>query len=80
MCDVTKFITFALAVLRTKKFELVTVSYSRRRESGYVFQLLVEVGFLSFYQLGFLKLYLVFSSCRVQDLEAIRCAGCSTRL
>ena len=34
MCDVTKFITFALAVLRTKKFELVTLSYSRRRESG----------------------------------------------
>ena len=37
MFDVTKFITFALAVLRTKKFELVTLSYLRRRESGLCF-------------------------------------------
>ena len=45
-----------------------------------VFPLLVEIGLLPFYKHGFLKLHLVLSGCRVQDLEAIRCAGCSTKL
>ena len=45
-----------------------------------VFHLLVEIGLLPFYEHGFLKLHLVLSGCRVQDLEAIRCAGCSTKL
>ena len=46
----------------------------------YVFHLLVEVGFLPFYEHRFFELHLVFSSCRVQDLEAIQCSGCSARL
>ena len=35
-----------------------------------VFHLPVEVGLLPFYKHGFLKLHLVLSGCRVQDLEA----------
>ena len=31
-----------------------------------------KIGLLPFYKHGFLKLHLVFSGCRVQDLEAIR--------
>ena len=35
-----------------------------------VFHLPVEIGLLPFYKHGFLKLHLVLSGCRVQDLEA----------
>ena len=46
----------------------------------YVFHLLVKVGFLPFYEHRLFELYLVFSSCRIQDLEAVQCSGCSARL
>ena len=37
-----------------------------------MFHLLFEVGFFPFYEHRFFELHLVFSSCRVQDLEAVR--------
>ena len=41
----------------------------RERESQvYVFHLLVKVGFLPFYEHGFLKLNVILSSYREQDL------------
>ena len=41
----------------------------RERESQvYVFHLLVKVGFLPFYEHGFVKLNLILNSRRVQDL------------
>ena len=52
----------ALAILRTKKFKLVTLSYLQGESQFYVFHLLVEVGFLPFYERSFLKLYLVIGS------------------
>ena len=70
----------ALAISRTEKFKIVTLSYLQGESQDCVFHLLVEVGFLPFYEHRFFELHLVFSSCRVQDLEADRCAGCSARL
>ena len=58
----------------------MTLSYLQEESQVYVFHLLVEVGFLPFYEHRFFELHLAFSSCRVQDLEAVRCAGCSARL
>ena len=55
-------------------------SYLLSESQVYVFHLLVEVGFLPFYEHRFFELHLAFSSCRVQDLEVDRCAGCSARL
>ena len=70
-----------LAILRPKKFKIiVTLSDLQEESQVYVFHLLVEVGFLPFYEHRFFELHLVFSSCRVQDLEAVQCAGCSARL
>ena len=62
-----------------KSLKLVTLSYLQGESQVYVFHLLVEAGFLPFCKHIFFELHLVFSSCRVQDLEAVRCAGCSTR-
>ena len=45
-----------------------------------MFHLLFEVRFLPFFEHRFLELHLVFSSCRVLDQEAVRCAECSTGL
>ena len=57
----------------------MTLSSLQGESQVNVFHLLVEIGLLPFYKHGFLKLHLVLSGCRVQDLEAIRCAGCSTK-
>ena len=48
----------------------MTLSYLQGESQVYVFHLLVEVGFLPFYEHRFFELHLVFSSCRIQDLEA----------
>ena len=58
----------------------MTLSYLQGESQVYVFHLLVEVGFLPFYEQRLFELQLVFSSCRVQDLDAVQCAGCSARL
>ena len=63
-----------------KSLKLVTLSDLQGESQVYVFHQLVEVAFLPFYEHRLFKLNLVLSSCRVRDLEAIRCAGCSTRL
>ena len=63
--------------MSTEKFKmLVTLSYLQEESQVYVFHLLVEVGFLPFYEHRLFELHLVpiLSSCRVQDLEAVRCA------
>ena len=52
-----------------KSLKLVTLSNLREESQGYVFYLLVEVGFLPFYEHRFFELHLVFSRCRVQDLH-----------
>ena len=56
------------------------LSYLQGESQVYVFHLLVEVGFLPFYEQRLFAFQLVFSSCRVQDLDAVQCAGCSARL
>ena len=56
------------------------LSYLQGESQVYVFHLLVEVGFLPFYEQRLFELQLVFSSCRVRDLNAVQCAGCSARL
>ena len=63
-----------------KSLKLVTLSGLQEESQVYVFHLLVELrsGFSHFHR--FFELHLVFSSCRVQDLEAIQCAGYSARL
>ena len=57
----------------------MTLSSLQGESQVNVFHPLVEIGLLPFYKHGFFKLHLVLSGCRVQDLEAIRCAGCSTK-
>ena len=52
----------------------MTLSYLQEESQVYVFHLLVEVGFLPSYEHRFFELHLVLSSCRVQNLEAVRCA------
>ena len=68
--------------LHTSKFQLVTSRDLKGESQVYVFHLPAEVGFLPFYLHGFLKVnsILTCSSCRVKDLEAVQCAGCSTKL
>ena len=73
----------ALSILHTKTKKIikrVTLSSLRGESQVNVSHLLVELGLVPFYKHGFLKLHLVLSGCRVQDLEAIRFAGCSTKL
>ena len=48
----------------------MTLSSLQGESQFNVFHLLVEIGLLMFYKHGFLKLHLVLSGCRVQDLEA----------
>ena len=48
----------------------MTLSSLQGESQVNVFHLLVEIGLLPFYKHGFLKLHLVLSGCRVQDLEA----------
>ena len=55
-----------------KSLKLVTLSYLQGENQVYVFHLLVEVGFLPFYEHRFFELHLVLSSCRVKDQEAVR--------
>ena len=45
-----------LVILRTTKFKLVPLSHLQGESQVYVFYLLVEVGFLPFYEHRFLKL------------------------
>ena len=71
----------ALATLRTEKFKISNAySYLQGESQVYVFHLLVKVRFLPFYEHRLFELYLVFSSCRIQDLEAVQCSGCLSRL
>ena len=80
MCDVTKFITLRWQHCVLKSLKLVVLSYLQEESQVYVFHLLVKVGFLPFYEHRLFELYLVFSSCRIQDLEAVQCSGCLARL
>ena len=48
-----KILYIALAILRTKKFKSVTLSYLQGESQVYVFHLMVKVGFLPFYSLFF---------------------------
>ena len=80
----------AYAILQSSLHCVVNIAYLNKTKQTLsslegesqvnVFHLLVEIELLPFYKHGFLKPYLVLSGCRVQDLEAIRCAGCSTKL
>ena len=61
-----------------KSLKLVTLSYLQEESQVYVFHLLVEVGFLPFYEHRFFELHLVLSSCRSSPGSpgsgAVRCA------
>ena len=71
----------ALSILRTKtKLNEWRLVLYRERVRLMCFTCWLRSGFFPFYTHGFLKLHLVLSVCRVQDLEAIRWAGCSTKL
>ena len=72
----------ALTILHTSiiNYSVVTSRDFQGESEVYMFHLLVEVVFLPFYKDRFLKLNLILSSCRVQDLIATEWADCSTKL
>ena len=70
-CYKVGYIALSLMILRTKKFKLVTLSYLQGESQVYVFHLLVEVGFLPFYEHGLLKLYLVL--CNIDFFLIVVC-------
>ena len=51
----------------------MTLRYLQGESQVYVFHLLVEVGFLPFYEQRLFELQLVFSSCRVQGKRSPVC-------